>query len=223
MTPPAPKKKKRRRSDGLATRERICTHATTLFASQGYNATSLRSIAAATGIDIATLKYHYTEKSALFAQVYAQGYERFATALMPALAALDAASDAESVRQGLLLFSRDMHAFAQQDLEFVRLTMFRMLEDEVEFIQEEDSLQAIAITMLEARFESLAQRGVIKPVDARGMAVFLVASFGMWHVTARTKESWLGLPHINTPEGRARSQDFFATVVARILGVDQEA
>ena len=219
MTSSVPKKKKKkRRSDGLATRKRICTHATTLFASQGYNATSLRSIAAATGIDIATLKYHYKEKSALFAQVYAQGYERFAMALLPSLTALDAATDAADVHQGLIRLSKDMHAYAQQDLEFIRLTMFRMLEDEVEFIQEEDSLQVIAISVMEARFESLAERGIIKPVDARGMAVFLIASFGMWNVTARTKESWLGPPHISTPEGLARSEEFFTTFVSRTFG-----
>ena len=212
-------KKRRRRSDGIATRARVVKVATTLFAAGGYEATSLRQIAAASDIDIATLKYHFQDKANRFAHVYQQGHATFLEEIAPTLDNLEQAQSVDEVRDAIATFCRDMHDFVEENLDFVKMTMFRMLEESVDVILIEEDLQAVAVTMLEQRFDKLVERGVILPVDARALVVFLISSFLCWHVTARTKSGWLGPPHIETKAGRERSEAFFVNSVDRILGV----
>ena len=214
------KKKRRRRADGLATRERILEVATHMFAAAGYEATSLRQIAAASSIDIATLKYHYQDKASLFAEVYSQGHVEFLQALAPVMLGLDSAQDADQVRRMIHLLVTSMHDFVDSNLPFVKLTLFRLMEENTDIVVLEDELQVVALETLEGIFAKLASQGIIQPVDARGVVVFLISSFSMWNVTARVKPSWMAEPHIQTPEGRARSERFFITTVERMLGVE---
>ena len=213
-------KKRRRRSDGIATRARVLRVATTLFAAGGYEATSLRQIAAASEIDIATLKYHFQDKANLFARVYEKGHAAFLEEMATTLDDLERAQSVEQVREAIATFCRDMHDFVEENLDFVKMTLFRMLEESVEVILIEEDLQTIALAVLEQRFDKLVERGVILPVDARALAVFLISSFLCWHVTTRIKSAWLGPPHIETEAGRARSEAFFISSVDRILGID---
>lgn len=213
--------RKRRRADGIATRQRVLEVATSLFASGGYSGTSLRQIAAAAGIDIATLKYHFDDKPNLFAQVYQQGHERFLVALAPILNQIEGARTREDVRQIARSIVVIMQNFVEQDLDFVRLTLFRLLEDNQEVIVEEESLQTLALSVMEQRFEVLVERGVMPPIDTRALVAFLVSSFATWQVTARVKTSWVGDPSIDTPRGKARSERFLITAIERLLGVEE--
>ena len=86
-----------------------------------------------------------------------------------------------------------------------------------------DDLQKIALDMLEERFKSLIERGVVAPIDPRALVVFLISSFSMWHVSARLKKSWMNPPYLDTPEGRARSERYFITTFERLLGVEEDA
>jgi AcrR family transcriptional regulator len=221
MSENATKKPRKVRADGVATRERILEVATSLFASGGYEATSLRQIAAASSIDIATLKYHFGDKPALFAEVYRQGHEAFLIALAPVLTGFDDARSAAQVRSVVRTLVVDMHAFIQQNLAFVRLVLFRMLEDSADVISQEDDLQKIALATLEQTFQRLIDRGVIRPIDPRAFVVFLIASFPMWQVTGRVKTDWLGEPALESAAGAARSEAFFITAVERMLGVEE--
>src|SRR5262245_29863451 len=72
---------RRARGDGRETRARVLEAAAEVFARDGFEGASLRRIADAAGIDIATLKYHVRDKPALFAEVYRDGYEHFQQAL----------------------------------------------------------------------------------------------------------------------------------------------
>lgn len=214
-------KKRRQRADGLATRERILTAATGMFASGGYDATSLRQIAASAGIDIATLKYHFQDKQTLFAEVYAAGHHAFLAALMPCVEQLEATETSADVRDAATdLFVR-MHDFVDENLAFVRLTMFRLLEDKIDPIPEEDQLQAIALATLEETFDALAARELIKPIEARSLVAFLITSFSLWQVVGRSRPEWAGEPTLDTPEGRQRSESFILTTVHRMLGVEE--
>jgi AcrR family transcriptional regulator len=56
-------------AEGRASRERILQAATELFAEHGYDATSTRSIAEASGLNIATVAYHVGNKSDLYREV----------------------------------------------------------------------------------------------------------------------------------------------------------
>ncbi|MEQ1566330.1 MAG: TetR family transcriptional regulator [Myxococcota bacterium] len=54
------------RSDGEATRARILEAALPLFAAHGYAGTSVRAVAGAAGVNIATLAYHFEDKEGLY-------------------------------------------------------------------------------------------------------------------------------------------------------------
>ncbi len=215
-----PRRTRKRRADGLATRERIEDVATTMFAASGYEATSLRQLAAAAGVDIATLKYHYDDKPALFARIYSVGHARFVEALAPIVLGLESARSSEDLFEVLSQLVVSMHDFIEDNLSFVRLTLFRVLEERVDVIAVEQELQSVAIGMLEGTFQRLVERGVVRQLDARAFVVFLISSFTTWHVMGRVKDSWLGEPGLDTGEGRARSEAFFLSSVSRILGID---
>lgn len=205
------------RANGQATRERVIESAENLFSSMGYEATSLRAIAGAAGIDIATLKYHFTDKPALFGEVYARGHERFMEVLDPFLNELDNVRTGEDMELLLDDFITSVHDFVENDFSFVRLALYRTLEDSEDVISIEEELQSVAISKLEAKFESLSARGVIREVDARALVVFLVAALSSWHVTGRFKPNWLGSPGLDTAAGRARSEAFFIDMLAKWL------
>ncbi|MFT4621475.1 MAG: AcrR family transcriptional regulator [Myxococcota bacterium] len=59
----------RRRADGERTRERILLTALPLFAEHGYAGASIRKIAQAADVNVATLAYHFTDKEGLYSEV----------------------------------------------------------------------------------------------------------------------------------------------------------
>ncbi len=197
------------RANGQATRERVIESAENLFASMGYEATSLRAIAGSAGIDIATLKYHFDDKPALFGEVYQRGHVRFMELLDPFLSDLDAVRTTEDFELLLDEFVTAVHDFVEADFSFVRLTLYRTLEDSEDVISIEEELQSIAISRLEAKFATLTKRGVMRDVDSRALVVLLVSAMSSWHVTGRFKPNWLGAPGLDTSAGRARSEAFF--------------
>lgn len=217
------KKKRRRRADGLATRQRILDVALKRFAAGGYEATSLRQIAGAASIDIATLKYHYEDKPALFAEVYSHGHGRFIDVIMPVMMQFGSAQNQEDIRKTINYLVETIHSFVSEHTEFVKLTLFRLMEDSLDVIGLEDELQNVALSALEEVFSNLNERGLISKIDARAMVVFLISSFSMWYVTANVKPNWLGDPHITTTEGRQRSEMFFRVTIERMFGVEQPA
>lgn len=56
----------RTRTDGDRTRERIIEVALPLFAAHGYAGTSVRTVASAAGVNVATLAYHFSDKEGLY-------------------------------------------------------------------------------------------------------------------------------------------------------------
>jgi len=205
------------RANGQATRERVIESAENLFSAMGYEATSLRAIAGAAGIDIATLKYHFADKPALFGEVYQRGHARFMEVLDPFLDSLDGVKSVEGMEVLLDDFVTSVHDFIEADFSFVRLTLYRTLEDSEDVISIEEELQSVAISKLERKFQALEARGIMRDVDARALVVFLVAALSSWHVTGRFKPNWLGNPGLDTAAGRARSEEFFIDMLTRWL------
>jgi AcrR family transcriptional regulator len=70
------------RADGDRTRERILEVALPLFARHGFAGTSVRTIAAAADVNVATLAYHFTDKEGLYDTVV-QGVHRHLSAELP--------------------------------------------------------------------------------------------------------------------------------------------
>lgn len=64
-----------RRSDGERTREKILEVALPLFAEGGFAGTSVRKIATAAGVNVATLAYHFADKQGLYDAVVVRLHE----------------------------------------------------------------------------------------------------------------------------------------------------
>jgi len=63
-------KKRPRRANGDATRNKILDAAERLFAEHGYTAVSMRSITAAAGVNVAAIHFHFASKEALFEAIF---------------------------------------------------------------------------------------------------------------------------------------------------------
>ncbi len=218
---PSPKARRIPRADGLATRRKIITAATTMFAAAGYEATSLRQIAAAADIDLATLKYHFTDKSTLFAEVYRTGHAAFFQVMTPFLDALDSIHTPDALRTHLRAIVTRAHDFFSDNMPFVRMVLYRMLEDNTEVISLEDELQGLAVGLIEQAFQSLISRGIVRQVDVRALIIMMVAGLSMWVVACAVKPRWIGAPvpnpTLDSPAGRLRSEAFFFDTLSRAL------
>lgn len=212
------RRRRRRRADGLATKQRILDVATTMFAAGGYEATSLRQIAAAADIDIATLKYHFQDKATLFAEAYRVGHEALVKVVLPMFESMTTLESRAALRGHIREQVRVVHDFMEDHMTFVRMVLYRLLEDTSDIIGLEDELQGIAVAMLERVFKGLIERGIIEPIDVRAMITLMVSSFSMWFVTSSVKPRWIGEPQpAFEGEGRARSEAFFNDVFTRLL------
>ncbi|MGW4650837.1 TetR/AcrR family transcriptional regulator [Kitasatospora sp. NPDC004289] len=125
------------RSTADTSRERIIAAATTLFAEHGYDGTTTRTVAAAAGLNIATVAYHVGNKADLYREVMRLAHETEQSAVADALAAFarDVAADPAAAAA----------AFADRYLDFCleqphvpALWMRRWLADAAEFAELEE-------------------------------------------------------------------------------------
>jgi AcrR family transcriptional regulator len=88
--PPTERRRGRPRDhDSAATRERLVDVARQLFAKDGYEATTNRSIAQASGITSGAIYHYFDSKAELYAAVYEQVYDRVFTELERAVVGVD--------------------------------------------------------------------------------------------------------------------------------------
>jgi AcrR family transcriptional regulator len=71
--------RRRSRADGAATRERILACAGALFAATGYAETTGKAIAAAAGVDLASINYHFGSRAGLYQAVLAEAHRQLIT------------------------------------------------------------------------------------------------------------------------------------------------
>lgn len=211
------KPKRPRRANGVATRERIIETANAMFAASGYQATSLRQIAGAVDIDIATLKYHFGDKPSLFAEVYRLGHEEFLRYLNPCIESLNQAQNTDALRVALEDLVIALHDFLDENFTFVRMILFRLLEGSEDIISLEEELQDLATEIFDDTFQTLKQRKLLRDVDHRAVITLLISAFTTWFVIAEVKPQWLQKPSPFTTQGRRRSENFFVDLLERLL------
>lgn len=209
--------KKTTRANGDATKQRIIDVATQMFASLGYEATSLRQISAGAGIDIATLKYHYKDKPTLFLEVYRRGHKAFLDAVEPVLQEVDKIETEEALRVLIDDLVDRAHDFVEENLAFVRMTLYRLLEDSEDVISLEEELQTIALSRIAKKFDRLVEKELIRPIDTRALVAYLVTSFATYQIAGRVRKHWVGSPPIYSKDGRARSETFFVDLLTQML------
>lgn len=111
----------RTRPAGDRTRERILEVALPLFADHGFAGTSVRTVASAAEVNVATLAYHYSDKEGLYDCVVQRLHEDLAAAFPSALPG----GTAEEVVRGVV---RVAWTFAVEHRQHVRLLVRHVLD-----------------------------------------------------------------------------------------------
>lgn len=188
--PPSPKRRKKRgpgrppRSDSRNTRQEILTAAEKLFAVHGYHGTSLRQIAKNSHVDLATIKYHYTDKGALYDETFVAGHQRIAERFMPqigALADIQSREDLEGVLRTLAELSARL---VSEDEVFIRMLFYRTLEG-IEYSDEIAELYFTDIThKIREALQGPIDRKLIREIDADAFAMLIFVSIPAMSLTA---------------------------------------
>ncbi|MEL6346246.1 MAG: TetR/AcrR family transcriptional regulator [Myxococcota bacterium] len=98
-------------------RERILQEATTLFANQGYAATSMRTVAEAVGCTKPALYYHFSNKEELFLEAVGTNMNQFTALIEQTL------SQPGTLHERLLAGMRTFFTYIQHRPESMRLLM----------------------------------------------------------------------------------------------------
>lgn len=106
-----------------STPERILDAGVTCFAESGYSGTSTRTLAAAAGVNVATLAYHFKGKEGLYRAAIDRLYEQF-FAVEPKLDLSPNASVEERIETAM----RFAYGFARKHRTGVRLLLRHVLE-----------------------------------------------------------------------------------------------
>jgi AcrR family transcriptional regulator len=205
------------RANGEATRARVLEVAAESFARCGYEGSSLRQIANSADIDLSTLKYHFGDKPALFAEVYRIGQQAFIHAIAPLVAALGRVQTAAELRAQLRTLVDDVYDYMSDNTPFLRITLFRLLEQPAQVIEQEARLQGDAIAFVELALEHLRKRGIVRPVDLRGAVVLLITALPTWFLASQHKPQWLGDSEL---ADRERFSIFFVDLLENHLVAD---
>lgn len=210
-------KRRMRRANGVATRQRIFETASAMFAAGGFEATSLRQIASASSVDIATLKYHFRDKTELYSEVYRVGHENLLDHLKPCLDSLSHAKTKDELLVSIEDFVFAFHDFLEEDFAFLRMLLFRLLEGSEAISHIEEELQGIAASLFDEIFRKLLRRKLVRDIDHRAFITVLVSSLTTWFVIAEVKPDLVEEPLPFTFKGRERSEAFFCDMFERIL------
>ena len=82
------------RIPAISSKSDILNAATEAFADRGFEATSVRAICAAAGVNLAAINYHFGGKAALYREVVTRAYESSPSTPMPSLAEHDSPDEA---------------------------------------------------------------------------------------------------------------------------------
>lgn len=164
---------------GAASRERILSAATALFAERGYDATSTRSISDAVGLNLATVAYHVGSKSDLYREVMKRAHlaqrDLLAGSLDELRAAAAGAVLAEAdARSTLARFVDAYLDFCVSHPQIPALWMRRWLSDAAE------------VTELEAEYAqplgAAASDAVRAVLDRAGLAMHVDVQLLVWTI-----------------------------------------
>lgn len=208
------------KTDSSVTRERILNAARLLFAAGGYEATSLRQIAGAADVDLATVKYHYDDKKNLYAEVYKLGHNRFMASLGPMIMELALNTQPDELRARIHELLATAVEFVREERDFIRMMLFRVLEEPEELTATEGELQSTLMTMVELMLEKLRLQGLVRRIDLRSFMSMMFISIPMWGVAAEVRPDLLGSPTPAEDEWLDRVHAFLCDVFDRVLLTD---
>lgn len=205
------------RSENRDTRSQILNSAQRLFAQTGFAATSLRQIAVNADVDLATVKYHFAEKGALYDESYRNGHIRMVEAFSPLMVGVAAAESEEDLREALIRLGRGITQFVSEEHAFVRLSLFRILERADDERSVTHQLQAELVELIALGFERAKSASIARDIDIRAFFTFMLAGVPMWLVSTEVRSSMVGEPAVNGPKWDARVESFVTDLLLRNL------
>ncbi|MDP2313109.1 MAG: TetR/AcrR family transcriptional regulator [Pseudomonadota bacterium] len=194
---------------GDDTRERILEAAAPLFATEGFAGASTRAIAQASGVNIATLAYHFGDKRGLYAALVDRTYARLVDVEIPGADEPDPEARLRVMVKGLYHFARAHH------LE-VRVLLRHVLENR----RLPEAVSTRWLGPLLARVgDALAPLGI--PLDADRMLALLSLNHLIvrFAITEPADLAPFGIGDGGDGDPHARIADHLADVACRLLGV----
>ncbi|BAJ28119.1 MULTISPECIES: TetR/AcrR family transcriptional regulator [Kitasatospora] len=164
-SPPAPPP-----SQADLSRERIVAAATELFAEHGYDGTTTRTIAAAAGLNVATVAYHVGGKADLYREVMRRAHEAERAAVAAALGEFAGRAGADPAGAAAGFADRYLD-FCLERPDVPALWMRRWLADAAEFAGLEEEY---ARPLLESVRDALAAALPGVPPERAELAVWTV-------------------------------------------------
>jgi TetR/AcrR family transcriptional regulator, cholesterol catabolism regulator len=165
------------------TRRRILDAAAAEFAEHGYTETSLRRVAAASGLQLGSLYFHFPSKELLAKEVLNEGIEIALTRIQQAIDALHSeATAAERMTAAI-----EAHIQALTDAGAKAAAVVRMIDTFPDQVREQQAplLRLYARTWTQLIKDAQAQKAIDARLDPRLIRELLIAAMnGTLHVTA---------------------------------------
>lgn len=192
-----PTKKRRgpgrpRHSENRNTRQEIILASETLFSKMGYHATSLRRIAAGASVDLATVKYHFPDKTELYNEAILMGHHRLIdrfSALIPQIAS---AQTAEEFQKAIEAYAHALVHWAVDDESLVRMMLFRTLENIERPESASVDVQQILVRHISVAVNTAAEKGFARHIDVPALIAFLSQGIPCWILSATIFPRYLG-------------------------------
>ncbi|MCB9507923.1 MAG: TetR/AcrR family transcriptional regulator [Myxococcales bacterium] len=158
------------------------------FAATGFDAVSLRSVAATAGVDLATLKYHFGDKRGLYDAVYSEGVSALLGVVSGLFADAGRLERREAVEGLVRRASEELAGFVATHGRFTRMFVFRMLSGSP---GDEDGIDAAFFDAVDAGLASLVSRGLAEPTDARALTLLLAGGAPLLWAVGQREARWL--------------------------------
>jgi AcrR family transcriptional regulator len=202
--------KRTRKNGDSTTRDRALGAAARIFAERGYGMTSMRDIARAARIRVATLYHHFQSKDDLYLEVLEREQQRLREMMNEVLSE---ESDFPTMITRMLERSIDYHL---RNPDLARLGLRAALGDGLTRPYDPRWLG-----MMDVLLRPRSAKGEIKPIDP---ALFLVTTGAIIqsHVIAADAYRALVGKSMTAEEAERRIRDHVVQVVLRSLGIEKE-
>jgi AcrR family transcriptional regulator len=209
---------------GSGSLARILREAMDLFATYGFHGVTTRRIAAAVGLNIATVHHHAGTKSELYRRVFHAMQEEEKALLDDFMAALDRVlvSDAVPLRDLLLNAVDSVLAMFAANPARPRLYMRRWLEPDEELAVKEAAYSLELFERLSRALERAQEAGHLRrDADIRMLLRSLDwMIYGYFVAGPVEQKAWRGDPH--RPENIERFRCYLHAYVCRMLGMEAD-
>jgi AcrR family transcriptional regulator len=198
---------------GVPVRERVLRAAEKIFAQRGYGLASMREVAAAAGIQAASVYHHWRSKDALYADVLERANATLRTIVRDALA------HDEPLREQLRRVIGEVFNFLVRHPDLARLTLRATLGDGLHKVAATQVYDSRWLGLVEGFLQPLVAKGQVKQIDVTRFLISASAVLNAHAVAYHDRRN----PFRRELPGRAMARQTTAhvtQVILRILGLE---